>query len=510
MSYKFFLEKIESITEKIFSKPLILLTLILLSGFLLRIFFTPFDLQSRSSDAFIFILYALEFQNSLDYIGGTYFMWSGLLAIFFIPFHFDSYDGYFTILEIVSISISTLSGIVLYLIAKKIISKKFALLATAFFVLEPNIIENSILGLTEQLFILIGLCSFYFAIQKNTKLLLLSFIFAGLAFDTRPNGIILLIIALSSVYFQKQSKKEFLKLGSMGILLFLIAISPLLIDKLGYVDHLGLLDSETRKNTPSFELVSGYSDNIYVTAFITDIIHIFRISVPYLILFAPIGFFLSLKRLDLPIKLIIIAILSSIIVAIPQYTVSVEFRNLFFITPFLALFSALGIEYFVENKKAKNLLIILLIIGLLVTSYNFLREKQPDTNLILEKETFGKFVATSLKGNISGEDWIFIQQNMKWISYGKVDETKNPLYFIVPNFVIHNEDELVKFIKDRHIDYLIISAEEGNRFKIFPDIYFNEEKYPYMEKIFDSDEHDYKKYRNKIFKINEEKISLTI
>ena len=506
MSYKIDFEKIESITEVIFSKPIISLTIILLLGFLLRVFFTPFDLQSRSNDAFVFLLYALEFQNSLDYIGGQYFMWSGLLAIFFIPFHFDNYDGYFTVLEIVSISISTLSGIVLYFIAKKIIHKKFALLATAFFVLEPNIIENSIFGVTEPLFILIGLCSFYFAIQKNTKLLLLSFIFAGLAFDTRPNGIILLIIALSSIYFQKQSKKQFLKLGSIGILLFLIAISPVLIDNLGNVGYIGLLDSETRKNTPSFELVSGYSDNIYVTAFITDIVHIFRISVPYLILFAPIGFFLSLKRLDLPIKLIIITILSSIIIAIPQYTVSVEFRNLFFITPFLALFSALGIEYFVENKKAKNLLIIFLVIGLLVTSYNFLREMQPDPELILEKEMFGKFVVTSLKGNISGEDWIFIEQNMKWISVGIVDEIQNPLYFVKPNYVIHNADDLVEFIKDRKIDYLIISAEEGNRFKIFPDIYFNEEKYPYMENIFNSDEHDYKKYRNKIFKINQEKL----
>ena len=141
VSYKIDFEKIESITEVIFSKPIISLTIILLLGFLLRVFFTPFDLQSRSNDAFVFLLYALEFQNSLDYIGGQYFMWSGLLAIFFIPFHFDNYDGYFTVLEIVSISISTLSGIVLYFIAKKIIHKKFALLATAFFVLEPKILN---------------------------------------------------------------------------------------------------------------------------------------------------------------------------------------------------------------------------------------------------------------------------------------------------------------------------------------------------------------------------------
>ena len=125
------IEKIDNKIEMIFSNPLIPLVLIFLSGFLLRLYFTPFDLPSRSQDAFVFILTALSFQD-FENVGGRWFMWSGLLALLFAPFHFVNYDGYFTILRLFSILLSSFSGVILYLIAKQIMSKKFALLSMAF------------------------------------------------------------------------------------------------------------------------------------------------------------------------------------------------------------------------------------------------------------------------------------------------------------------------------------------------------------------------------------------
>jgi len=38
------------------------------------------------------------------------------------------------------------------------------------------------------------------------------------------------------------------------------------------------------------------------------------------------------------------------------------------------------------------------------------------------------------------------------------------------------------------------------------DIYFNEEKYPFLKKVFDSDFNDYQKYRVKIFEVNYNKL----
>jgi len=498
---KLIIEKIDAKIEQIFSNPLISLSIIFLTGFLLRLYFTPFDLPSRSQDAFYFIITALSFQESFENVGGRYLMWSGLLAIIFAPFHFVNYDGYFTILRVVSITLSSFSGLVLYLIAKQIMSKKFALLSMAFFVIEPNIIENSVFGMSESLFILLGLTSFYFAIHKNPKFHLLSFVFAGLAFNTRPNGIILLVIALLSTYFRFDSKKQFAKLGSLGVVLFLVVITPLILDTTSYISDIRLLDPTTvQRNTPSFEAGSFDTGNKYLSATITELIHLVRISVPYLGIFALFGFIIVLKKLNWHYKLIITTILLSLLVAIPQYTISVEYRNLFFITPFFSLFAAIGIEHFAHDKKIKNILLVCLVLGLILTSFIFLSDRQPDSELILEQERFGKFVVSNFEGRITTGNWNYILHNL---SYPLSDSS---LVLKIPNFVIHDRDELVEYIITNKIDYIVIDKEDQIRFAIFPDIYFNEEKYPFLKKVFDSDSDDYQKYRVKIFEVNYNKL----
>ena len=499
--------KIENKIERLFSVSVIPLILILLVGFLLRFYFTPFDLPSRSQDAFVFLLTALSFQNGV--IDGPYFMWGGLLSFIFTPFTFENYDGYFTIIRLVATSISCLSGILVYLIAKEVMDKKFALLAMAFFVIEPNLIENSIFGMTEPLFIMLGLASFYFAIQKNNKFILLSFIIAGLAFDTRPNGLVLLIVVIFATYFQIKSKKQFGKIFGIGIALFLISSAPatlIFTDRAS--ETLTLLNPNTNQNTPSFEQVSFISENKYLVASVTEIIHLFRITVPYLAIFVPFGFVVSLTKLNWQTKLIMISILASLVIAIPQYTSSVEYRNLFFITPFFCVFAAIGLEHLISDKKIKNIILIMIIIGLLLVSFNFLRERQPDQELIIEKEEFGKFVVSNFQGKITATNWNYIFHNIEYTIGKSLSESisKASIILKTPNFVIHNQNELAEFIQTNRIDYLIIDDEENIRLPISLDVYFNEEKYPFLKKVFDSDNHDYQKYRVKIFEVNYSKL----
>ena len=52
----------------------------------------------------------------------------------------------------------------------------------------------------------------------------------------------------------------------------------------------------------------------------------------------------------------------------------------------------------------------------------------------------------------------------------------------------------------------IISNENSEGFqKFIDDVYFNEEKYPYLIKIFDSKENGYERLSFKVFKIDYEK-----
>jgi hypothetical protein len=504
------IERFDNKIDFLFSKSIISVSVVLLIGFLLRIYFTSFDLPSRSSDAFFFITHALSFPNSLDYIGGTYFVWSGLLAIIFLPFQFDNYEGYFTIVRITSILISSISSVVLFLIAKEIMSKKYAIIAMALFVLEPNIIENAIFGLTEPLFILLGLISIYFLFQKNQKLLLLAFIFAALAADTRPTGLILLPTLILGIYFRCSLKKEFFKYAIIGIVLFGIVYMPMVIHDEGKLPNGSLLNISSETESFSAEQVR-FLDNKFLVSAITEITHMFRISLPYLIFFAPIGFFVALQNFNWKIKIMTLIIIFQFIIAIPQYTVSVEFRNLFFLIPIFSLFGGLGIEYFSKDKKLRNVLLLCLIFGLILSSFYFLSERQPDSDLILEKEQFGKFVASEIKGTVTtASDWNFIRHNIKY-STELIDpanpfrEIKGEIKLYVPDFIIDEEKELFDYLSKHKINYLIVDDKQSKRFKMAQEIYFNEDKFDYLNKVFDSDEFEYKQYRTKIFEVNHKK-----
>jgi len=499
------IEKLDNTIEKVFRYNLIPILLIFFTGLFLRLHFAAFDLPSRSRDAFVFLTNALSMQDSLQNIQMNYFLWPGILAIIFTPFHFEDYEGYFTVLESFSILLSASSAFVVYLIAKEVMSKKIALIAMVFFAVEPNIVEYSIFGTTESLFILFGLITFYFTIQKNDKLFLLAFIFAGLSFDARPNGVILLLIPFIALFFRKYSRKQILKFSAIGITLILITILPLILDTQRTVSNLNLL-SEQEEIHPSVYHGAVNVGDPYLNSALTILLHLFRISVPYLGIFAFFGFIVSIAKINWRIGLAIITVLLSLIIAIPQYTYSVEIKNLYFIIPFFALFSGIGIDYIINEKKFKNILLISLILGLSLTSFYFLQERQPDPDYLLEKERIGKYITNNLEGTVTGANWNFIFHNINKSAGNLIFDKETEIKLITPSFIIESEYELIKYLIENEINYLVISDEPDKRFLIFSEMYFNETDYEYLSKIFDSDNHDYEKYRVKIFVVDQTKL----
>ena len=144
--------------------------------------------------------------------------------------------------------------------------------------------------------------------------------------------------------------------------------------------------------------------NIIKNALTTEFLHVFRISVPYLAIFVPFGIIMALRNFDLQKKVLFAAIIISLIIAIPQYTISTEYRNLFFITALFSILAAIGVQSITNNIKLKNIFLILLVAGLLLVSYNFLRERyEIDYELVSEKEIFGKYVVNNYQGAIMGD-----------------------------------------------------------------------------------------------------------
>ena len=188
----------------------------------------------------------------------------------------------------------------------------------------------------------------------------------------------------------------------------------------------------------------------------------------------------------------------------PQYLLSAVFRNLFFIIPFFCILSSIGIQKITENINFKNIFLVLFILGLILISYSFLREIMDfDTELLHENEVFGKYVANNLKGVVMGDAYGPIARNLIDISQKPILLNINEnISLISPGYTYSSFTPLIEYAKQNNVNYLVVDDEYDNHFPIFQDIYFNEKKYPDLEKIFDSNYEEYHRYHVKIFKIN--------
>ena len=65
--------------------------------------------------------------------------------------------------------------------------------------------------------------------------------------------------------------------------------------------------------------------------------------------------------------------------------------------------------------------------------------------------------------------------------------------------------ELITNGETKELKYIGILENGSHFFPFLNGLYYNEEKYPYMKKIFDSDEMNYKEFKIKVFEINYQK-----
>lgn len=508
-------QKIENKLEILYSNYFLTLTIICLVSIGLRLYFTRFEFPLESQDAFVYLLQAKQISN-VNFVGlPNNIGWQTFLSIFFSFFDFKDNFGYMQITRIVSIVIGIITIPLVYFIGKKFLDKKFALLAASFFAFDPNLIENSIFGITETFFIFCSLITIFFVLEGKFKHIIIAGIFSGLAFDIRLNGIVLLFISLSSIFLLKSSSKKKIEKIIIITIMFILAASPFFI--LNYqttsnpVGSIFGIQESIEKNIPPSsdpsQLDLKLQDKFFI-GILEEIKHIFRIIIPFLALFLPFGLISFISKMEFKEKIMILTIVFSLLVAIPQYILSVEYRNLFLILPIFSIISAVGIQYFIKNKKNQNLFLLFLIIGIILLSGNMLRERS-DINLELlkEKEEFGIFVGNSLKGKIMGDLYNEIAHNLpnaKINHEGLIgNENLSLVGFGPPSKSIN---DLMIYSKNKKIDYLIIDDKYEKRSPEFVNVYFNEEEYSFLKQIYNSDNEGYKNLHVKIFKINYDKL----
>ena len=150
---------------------------------------------------------------------------------------------FMNIQRILSIIISVLTIIPLYYLIKNFFKKEIAIVAASLFIFSPKIIENSILGITDPLFIFCISLSIMFIFVKKSKYYFLSYVLVGLAFIVRQEGMLMLIPIIIYFIIKKDFRQKIiLKLGIGLFLFFVIAYTADLLF-LNDMDEITIFDT---------------------------------------------------------------------------------------------------------------------------------------------------------------------------------------------------------------------------------------------------------------------------
>ena len=551
------------------SKIILYIILIICISLGLKLYTTDFSLPVNS-DNLLFTVHAIAHANGdFSQSGHVGIGWSLFVSPFFSLIDSDNFIDYSNTIRILSLSVAICSIPVMYAICRKFFEQKYSLLGASLFAFEPHLNHNAGAGYTEPLFIITILSSFYFILNKNTIYIIPSMILVGAVYWMRPNGFILFFIITIIYFIIFRGQKHYFRNYALGLTLFLIVISPMLLQK---YDQFGepffstysekifagsyekIAGENTAKLNPSLmayienEGLDALLENYVLAGFFNTFVVLSKLSLPYLFILIPFGILFSFRAFDQDRKYIranwifILLSLASMIIVI---SVIPERRFLFFLLPFLMIFSIIPIQRVVEyglstfsfTNKQKNifLIIIILIIIILSSYFTIFQYGKPDIIFENEKQDFAKFVVNNLHGTSLREfgpatDYVVYEIvtdppgqfkqykiNSDWKEYQELGDGENR--YTEKSIYGESLGELVKNgqeFEDTDLDLptgnkkslkYIIAKEQNNFYPFLSDLYSNEDSYPYMIKIFDSQESGYKKLKVKVFEIDYEKFS---
>ena len=502
--------------------------------------------------------------DAIQYSEGDFFLdqkknpgWPLFLTPFISLLNSEHFLDYSNFARILTLTISTITIFPIYVLARKFFSEKYSVVAAGLFAFEPHLNYNSGTPFSEPLVILVLITTMIFILHDKTKYHYLAFVFAGFCWWIRLEAIYP-VIAIILIYFViHRSKPNSLRNFSLCMVFLLITISPLFIqrdlqfDDPFYVWWGGTILAENYSEHLTSPEDAGITDFVekhgilglmdrYVNG-LTNLFNVlFRILYPYLFILIPFGILFSLRPIEQKLKHIKtnwIMILSLIAVLAIPFAIIEERRFLFALFPFVIILSTIpiqrvtnyGLSTFSFNERQKSVFLVIVVGVVLLLSTTFTMKVGefgyglPNSVLEHEKIEFTKYLIENFDGRILHDEDVV--DYLVYVSLTQDDnadfkEFKSPrgkdpypdLY--EPGKVVWLQvngktiEELITNGETIGLKYIGILEKGSYFFPFMNDLYYNEEKYPYMEKIFDSNEMNYKEFKIKAFEIDYEKFYL--
>ena len=515
-----------------------------------KLFLVDFSIPVNS-DNLAYVLNGIAHSNGdFDHPSARSIGWSLFLSPFFSLMNSNDILDYSNTAKIISIGISTATIFLIYKVGRKFFDERYSLVAVCLFAFLPQLNYNSVMALSEPLFIFSAIASFYFLLNSKSKFVIIALIFAAFSYWIRLNGIILFLIVSITYILTFKKSRIFLKNYGLGLVVFLIIISPMLLQKYeqfgdpfyssyqdtmfskNYEELISNISLNTKTSASLYIEKNGILDFIYtffISGFINSVILLSKISFPYLFILIPFGILFSFRAFDQKsqyTKANWIFILSSIFLMSFILSVVPEQRFLLFLMPFLVLFSVIpiqrvteyGLSTFSLSRKQKDIFLVIVIIIIIILSGLFtLRYDKLDPVLENEKMDFAKYALENLHGNTlrdfgGATDYInFVIlldhndfQDFKIRSWADGTE-RNKFAYQETGVSASNIEDLVLKGESLNLNYLISNQHTTFYYPYIDQVYHNEKQYPYLIKIFDSSEYGYEKLKIKVFEINYEK-----
>ena len=493
------------------SKSLYFLLVIFSAAIIIRLYYIPYDLPLLL-DAQTHFWYAND-MSILKAIPSEYNshnnFWPSFLSLFFSINTSNNILDYMNLQRILSAVISSLTVFPVFFLCKKFFSSKYALLGTFSFIFDPRLIINSLQGIIEPIYFLVGILIILFSLSENKKLYYISFGLAAIFTLTRYEGL-LILVPLTITYFWKfKINKKSILIYSICIIIFLSIILPMIDARVQATGQDGIISHFSSNQKLVSDTFSGNEigkDRFNVkNGLINSLSLLGWITIPIWIIFLPYGVFKYFKKIDQNKSILV---LFSVILILPAlYAYSRDFqetRYLYILFPLFSIISLYSIQKMGKIKKFKNILTII-IIGIIFSSVGWLEYKWIDEEY--EREAF----ALSFKiKEVMKVTNAFYPESV-YLNFYNLDEKfpklKNEIknnQKLVPVSQYNTIEELLIDGKNKGLTHLVIdqSQKQDNLRKQFLiEIFKNENKYNFLNKIYDSNNDEFN-YKMKIFEIN--------
>ena len=535
------------------SRVILFLILICVISLGLKLYTVDFSIPPHGDD-FVYVIDAIQYNE------GDFFVsqkknpgWPLFLAPFMSIINSNDLLDYTNFARVLGLIISTATIFPMYFLARKFFDEKYSLIAASLFAFEPHLNYNSGAALSEPLLILVLITSMIFILHNKTKYFYLAFVFAGLCWWVRLE-VIYPMLAIIFIYFiVHRDKSNSLRNFSLCIIFLLIIISAILVqryiqfDDPFYVWYTGTIFADnyagifSQEDPGIINFVEEYGISGLIDRLVNGLANLFnvlfRILFPYLIVLIPFGVLFSLRPIEQKLKNIKanwIMIIVTISVLVIPFAIAEERRYLFSLFPFLIILSTIPIQRvtnyglntfsFNENQKSIFLVIVICVVLLLSSIFTMgigeFGYGLPNSALEHEKLEFAVYLSENFDGRILRDavslDYLhyvhFISADDADFKSFKSTRGKDPFpdlykpgqvwWLSVNGKTI---EELVTNGETKGLKYISILEEGSYFFPFLSDLYYYEERYPYMEKIFDSGEINYKEFKIKVFEINYQK-----